>query len=735
MGKPHLLYRLLSATFIAALLAGAAPPALADAPAGASPLGGQTAAARLLAADYALAWLAGRQKADGGFGNGAASDWHATVLTVQAFLARGEDSAALVSAGGKTPADYLTANAGAVGSDAYQIAQMILAGIALGQDPTTFAGRNWPAELAAALQPDGHYAGGLADAVTTQSYALIAGRAAYLAAPASAVTWLRAAADADGGFGPTAAGPSDTIHTGLALAALLLAGDSAGAPTSLAAINYLRARRVADGGFAVAAGATSSQLLATAAATRALVIAGEPLLDPAWMSGDWNAFDALLAAQDADGAFRASAAGQPEIGATAAGVAALLAHSGIPRQRQAAVGRALVWLRTQQQANGSFGGGNNTTNAVYAIAKGGQEPAGLAWTPTYTSALQALEALMPTYVGRPDPPTKSNPREAEAAKSALAAVAAGRDPRAFGGYDLLERIQFYYDPATGRYHPTHLFRNDLAIMGLAAGGAPIPPLAIQALLGQQTPCGGWGWASTTTPDMDTTGRTMQALVAGGAPAGDAAFDRAATCIASWQYPDGSLPDRSTATAGNSNSTVLAMAGLLAAGRDPRDAPFVVVSPAGALSSLLDAALSFQEDSGAFIFTRAFAESRILAVLDAIPALNAAFPAYAPPALPAATTAGAARLVAQGDRLVIVAPFSGDGNHNGLLTAQMRVAGGTWVSQPVSKTVGAYLIPLGARPDGRRSFQAALHYQDSDGVLGNADQSLDFGVIHLPMIAK
>jgi len=721
-------------SLILALLLSFAGPAVAQAPASPSPLGGRTAAARLYATDQALAWLAGMQKADGGFG-GSASDWHATVLTVQAFLARGEDAATLVSGAGHSPADYLAANAGAVGSDAYKIAQMLLAGIALARDPTAFAGHNWTAELGATLQADGRYAGGFADAVTTQCSAIAALRAAYQPVPAAALAWLKGAAHTDGGWGPAVAGGSDAVHTGLALQALLLAGESASSTAALNAINYLRARRTADAGFAASAGSTQTHLLATSAAVRGLVAAGQPLLDPAWMVDSWTAFDALLATQEGSGAFCSPASGQPEIAATAAGVQALLARGGPARQRQVAVGRALAWLHTQQQADGSFGHGNTSTNAVIAIAGGGEDPAGPAWTPAGTSALAALEALMPTYIGIPDPPDKEHPREAEAAKAALAAVAAGRDPRAFGGYDLVERISFYYDATTGRYHPTHLFRNDLAIMGLAAAGAPVPDLARQTLLGQQTPAGGWGWASATTPDMDTTGRTLEALIAAGQSPAGGEFDRAVVFIASWQYPDGSLPDRAIATAGNSNSTVLAIDGLLAAGRDPRDAPFVAVSPAGALNSLLDATLSFQEDSGAFAFTHAIPESRLMAVLDAVPALSHAYPAYAPPAVPAATTAGQARFWRQGGRTILIAPYAGDGNHNGTLVAQSRAPGGAWAALLVVETAGAYLVAFDDSLSGLRGVEVSLEFQDADGVEGSATQVLAVALANLPMVRK
>jgi len=129
--------------------------------------------------------------------------------------------------------------------------------------------------------------------------------------------------------------------------------------------------------------------------------------------------------------------------------------------------------------------------------------------------------------------------------------------------------------------------------------------------------------------MDTTGQTLSGLAATGySPYGDD-VTRAGMFIAGWQFPNGSLADRTTATAGNSNSTALAAAGLLDMGRDPRDPPYRALGTGGELMSLLDALLAFQEDSGAFMFRLDAPENRLMAVFDTVPALMANYPAYQP----------------------------------------------------------------------------------------------------------
>ena len=51
-------------------------------------------------------------------------------------------------------------------------------------------------------------------------------------------------------------------------------------------------------------------------------------------------------------------------------------------------------------------------------------------------------------------------------------AAAGRNPRSFGGKDLIAIIEAAYDPLTGRYHPTFLFRHTLAIEALQRANLP-----------------------------------------------------------------------------------------------------------------------------------------------------------------------------------------------------------------------------------------------------------------------
>jgi len=276
------------------------------------------------------------------------------------------------------------------------------------------------------------------------------------------------------------------------------------------------------------------------------------------------------------------------------------------------LGRALAWLRTQQQADGGFGSGSTTADAVYAIAVAGQNPASESWSTNGISALDALANIASVYA-RND--------AGQVGKVLRAVIAAHADPTDFGGVDLIATLQGLYDTNTGWYHSGSLFRHALAVEGLAMAGVGVPNAAIEAILSEQKPTGGWGWPiGGTSEDVDTTGRVLTTLRVAGLPITHTAFLSATTRLTALQGADGGWPAYPGATFSNANSTALAIHGLLAAGINPQAAPFVSSS-----HSPLAALLSFQEGSGAFAYSRDWSESRLLATLDAIPVLAAFFP--------------------------------------------------------------------------------------------------------------
>lgn len=275
-----------------------------------------------------------------------------------------------------------------------------------------------------------------------------------------------------------------------------------------------------------------------------------------------------------------------------------------------AVQRAVAWLHTQQLPDGSFGNAAITADVVYVLALAGENPAGQAWTMGGQSALDALAKLAPSYVRA----------DAGFAGKVLRAVAlAGGNPRAFGGLNLVAIIQAAYAPSTGRYDPNLLYRDTLAMEGLLRAGEPVPNAAVQALLEAQLPDGGWFWSfdNTTPADPDSTGRVLQMLAGEMGIEAPDAFARAARYLFGMQVAGGWWINRDPVTkipVPNANSTALALAGLSAAGYEPQSFCF----QRGGRGAL-DALLSYQDPSGAFVYIHG-SQRNLMATVDAMNAL-------------------------------------------------------------------------------------------------------------------
>ncbi len=94
-----------------------------------------------------------------------------------------------------------------------------------------------------------------------------------------------------------------------------------------------------------------------------------------------------------------------------------------------------------------------------------------------------------------------------------AVVAAGLNPAAFGGVDLLTTLNGFYDSATGVFGDGEAFTQSLAVQGLVAARQPVPPAALGHLVAAQDSDGGWDFSSSrTTPAFDTSDTNSTAMV-------------------------------------------------------------------------------------------------------------------------------------------------------------------------------------------------------------------------------
>jgi hypothetical protein len=281
--------RLLLAMFALAMLIAPWP-----APAAAQGASSQVAA-------KALAWILGQQQADGGFpgfGPGDSAD------AVFAFVAGGEDAAAMAK-GGKSTLDYLAAQAPTfVKTGAGANAKLIMAAVAADEDPTSFGGVNLLAELGKSYDPaSGQYG---AD-IYGHALALLAIRSVGAVPPGAALSRLLDTQIGDGGWsfdGAQATG-SDTNTTGLVLQAL--ASQRQADEARAKAVTYLQTQQNADGGFPYSQTSqfgNASDANSTAAAIQGLIAAGQRPDEKAWSKGGKTPYTALAALQNSSGALR-----------------------------------------------------------------------------------------------------------------------------------------------------------------------------------------------------------------------------------------------------------------------------------------------------------------------------------------------------------------------------------------------------------------------------------------------
>jgi hypothetical protein len=299
------------------------------------------------------------------------------------------------------------------------------------------------------------------------------------------------------------------------------------------------------------------------------------------------------------------------------------AGSSLPARR-AAVEAAVAWLRTLQRSDGSVGTLGTSCEVAWLVALAGQNPDGPEWTPGSRSLMAACADEAPTFLARRD-----TGRLAKVLRAVVAARAVGAirfDPRAFAGMDLIAELEARYNPATALYDANFFFRHCLAVLALTEAGRPLPPRVVDGILAQQRPDGSWSWAVDPDPtdgfatpgDIDTTGRSLQALRRAGLPLYHPAYTRALVYIVSQQREDGGwgLMDGPT----NTNSTAIAIDTILAAGWDPEGPLFRRNG-----RTPVEVLLSLQEAGGAFIYRPGAPESRLLATYDAIPTLLQPYP--------------------------------------------------------------------------------------------------------------
>ncbi|MBN1484122.1 MAG: terpene cyclase/mutase family protein [Chloroflexia bacterium] len=733
--KRHL-YRgflgLLSLGLVLALLLGPSVPAgasMAAAKAAAIPapelLSGEISAYPIYGSAVisdALSFIHSKQLENGGIEGWSPgeADEFTTIKTVVA-LGAARRPAATMTTGGNSSLDYLAAQAISYTHDLTGTlfpgrAGMVTVAVVSGEgDPAAFGGMDLVHELTATYHPqtgaysttaEAGFASGAAGTVN-QLWALLALAAVQEPAPLSATAFLIELQEPDGGWG-WGAGYGDVDTTALVLQALLASGNVPPTHTKVQeGLDFLRLSQAAFGGWE-AWGAPSAD--STASAIQAVAAAGYRPVAESW-ARQATPQEALLSMQAPDGSFGGNALG------TAHAVAALTETPlPIPGRVQRA-GLALGWLNDVQNADGSWSGWAGpdpgvTCDAVLAYVSAGYDPDTVMARGSVTSALAYLESAAADYapVG-PD----------QAGKLALTVEFAGGNAHDLGGVDLLYVLtDTHYSPTLGGFGTvTNTWHQAYALLGLAAAGESIPPMATQTLLGLQQADGGWkydlnpaGW-NLTTPD--STGLAMQALLAAGMAPTHTSIVSATAFLRAQQD--------AWAGWGNANSTAYALQGLLAAGQDLIDWWLSGHSP-------LDALAAYQKPDGAFVWDWAWPADNSLAAAQAVPALlevwyprtgpgqveQSTLLPYAPVyrGLDADRTVAALPRVAWSEGVDVVVPFGSDLDLDGAVSLEWRAVGqGAWMTAVLGRADGYYTATVPITLPAAYEFRAT--FADGDGV--------------------
>jgi hypothetical protein len=202
---------------------------------------------------------------------------------------------------------------------------------------------------------------------------------------------------------------------------------------------------------------------------------------------------------------------------------------------------ALEYLLAAQGADGSIDGSiGETADFVIGAAAAGFDPSTLRGCGGGTGALDFLATASDGASGD----------AAKTGKTILAVVAAGADPAAFHGRDLVSRLAALYDSGTGAFGDGSTFSQSFAILGGLAAGEPITAAATAELAALQDPDGSWSYGTAPVAagegDTNSTAIALMALDGAGIRTADAP---ALAYLHSQQLSDGGFPYQNADTYG------------------------------------------------------------------------------------------------------------------------------------------------------------------------------------------
>ncbi len=252
----------------------------------------------------ALAYLKTQQNADGGFGPD--STLSSTADAVLGIAAAGADPTTF-DRDGNTPLTYLSAKAASAASGG-ELAKLILATIAVGQNPRQFGGVDSVARLEGLIGADGRI-GSEVDNFVSHTLAVLALVSAQRPIPGAAVGYLKAAQQENGAWAwdGSAATVADTNTTAFAVQALIAAGEVADSDAVTKALAYYKSIQNDDGGWPYQNPSdfgTATDANSTAVTIQAILAVGQDPAGADWTMGEGaTPLSALEALQNESGAF------------------------------------------------------------------------------------------------------------------------------------------------------------------------------------------------------------------------------------------------------------------------------------------------------------------------------------------------------------------------------------------------------------------------------------------------
>lgn len=540
----------------------------------------------VFSAQAALEYLRPFQQTNGSYANNVGGTIEATF----AMAAANADTSAWATEGGASLNDYLMAEGLGYATAAARTGKLAMGVAAAGMDPRDFVGADLVLSLTAYYSPT---TGAFGTSNWDQALAMLGWRAAGEAIPLTATTQLASRVNSDGGWSFMPGDESDIDSTALALQALMAGGEPMTSTLVTDALTFLEEAQQVDGGFPYQS-TFDSNTNSTGYALQGIIAAGaDPLASPFTIS-DTGPIPYLLGMQTEAGGFAYLDVAQgADLFATVQAVPGVVGKPFPYLSPAVAERKAVSWVLTQQQDDGSFDGFNPgaTLDAVMALKATGIDPLTLE-SPTGNTPLDYLVSQAETYA------TSAS----AAGKLTVGALAAGGDPRDLDGFDAVAALTEFYSPTTGAFG-SDTFAQAWGLLAYAATDTGIPSAAIEYAKATAAEGGGWGYSPNAPEgDADSTGLMLQALAAAGVPREDGTVLEAIAFLHSIQNGDGGFPGFDGLS--SPSSTGIVLQAFAAYGEAPDSLDWTTIVEDGTSSALTlhtpaDRLLTFQSFEGGF----------------------------------------------------------------------------------------------------------------------------------------